>query len=338
MRKIRVLVVDDSILFREVLSRGISSDLDIEVVAKASDPFDARDKILEFHPDVVTCDVQMPKMNGIEFVRRLMPQYPIPVVVVSTLSETIFDAMDAGAVDFVIKPDVQSVRSVEDFINELISKVKVAAMAKIPNVKAQTGIENSNKFRKYDISKKIIAIGASTGGTEVIYNILKEFPARMPGIVITQHIPAIFSKMFAERLEKTTLLNVKEAENGDIIECGKVLIAPGDKQMRVRRTGDNYKVECFDGEKVNGHSPSVDVLFNSVAKEVGKNAIGVILTGMGQDGAKGLLAMRESGATTIGQDEATSIVYGMPRVAYEIGAVQRQAPLEDIPNLIQSLL
>lgn len=334
-KKIRVLVVDDSILFREVIARGISSDENIEVIAKASDPFDARDKILKFQPDVMTCDVEMPKMNGIEFIRRLLPQYPLPVIVVSTVSEAVFDAMNAGAVDFVTKPDVQSPKSVEGFIKEMIVKIKIAAYAKIPQKEtahqAVATPENHN-------SGRIIAIGASTGGTEAIYSILRSLPPVTPGIVIVQHIPPVFSRMFAERLNNQTQLIVKEAESGDCVEPGKVFIAPGDQHIMIRKLGERYKLDCFKGERVNGHCPSVDVLFESVAKAAGSSAIGAILTGMGHDGAKGLLSMRRNGAITIGQDESSSVVYGMPKVAYDIGAVEKQAPLSAIPQLLLSKL
>lgn len=335
--KIRVLIVDDSILFREVLLRGLSSDQDIEVVASAGDPYDARDKIISAKPDVMTCDVEMPKMNGIEFIQRLMPQYPLPIIIVSSTSGTVFDAMDAGAVDFVGKPDLSSVGSVESFINELVAKVKIAAHAKVHTLEQEihdrriVGNEVAGKG-------KIIAIGASTGGTEAIFSILKSLPEDVPGIVIVQHIPPNFSRMFAERLNNTTKLAVKEAKSGDYVDRGRVLIAPGDQHMIVRRIGERYKVECYEGEKVNGHCPSVDVLFESVAKEAGRNAVGVILTGMGYDGAKGLMSMRRKGARTIGQDEKSSIVYGMPKVAYNIGAVEKQMSLDNIAYSIYHML
>ncbi len=337
-KRIRVLVVDDSMVFREVLKRGISSDSNIEVVAVASDPFDARDKIIEFEPDVLTCDVEMPKMNGIEFIRRLMPQYPLPVVVVSTVSEAVFDAMDAGAVDFVTKPDVRSVKSVEAFINELIIKVKIASTAKVAHWKAGSVSRDVIAGTDACTSVRVIAIGASTGGTEAIFNILKCLPESVPGIVIVQHIPPVFSRMFADRLDTSTRLKVKEARTGDYVEKGQALIAPGDEHMRIKRAGDRYKVECFKGDRVNGHCPSVDVLFESVAKEAGDRAIGVILTGMGYDGARGLLSMKRKGARTIGQDEKSSVVYGMPKVAHDIGAVERQSPLDDMPRMIFSML
>jgi len=334
-KKIKVLVVDDSMIFREVIARGVSSDLMIEVVATAQDPFDARDKILKYEPDVMICDVEMPKMNGIEFIRRLLPQYPLPVIVVSAISEAVFEAMKAGAVDFVTKPNISLAITTEKFIYELIAKIKIASVAKITTGEQEV-LETLENI-KTD-SDKIIAIGASTGGTEAIYTILKRLPKNFPGIVITQHIPPVFSNMFAERLNNQTELSCKEAKHGDYVERGHVLIAPGDQHMRIKKIGDKYKVEVFEGEKVNGHCPSVDVLFESVAKEAKNKSIGVILTGMGYDGAKGLLAMRRKGARTIGQDEKSSVVYGMPKVAFNIGAVEKQAPLENIHQLIYSML
>ncbi|MCX7615541.1 MAG: chemotaxis response regulator protein-glutamate methylesterase [Clostridiales bacterium] len=334
-KKIRVLVVDDSFMFREVIARGISADVEIEVVAKAVDPFDARDKILEFKPDVMTCDVQMPKMNGIEFVRRLLPQYLLPVIVVSTISDAVFDAMNAGAVDFVTKPDVQSTKSLEEFITEMISKIKIAAHAKV--ICPKYPLPSAAIVPHFE-SDRMIAIGSSTGGTEALYSILKRLPASIPGIVIVQHIPPVFSRMFAERLNNQTDLTVSEARSGEFVEAGKVFIAPGDKHMQLKKTGSKFMIEVSSGEKVNGHCPSADVLFESVASEVGNKAVGVILTGMGSDGAKGLLAMRRNGAHTLGQDEQSSVVYGMPKVAFKIGAVEKQAPLSNIPDLLMALL
>lgn len=331
--KIRVLVVDDSILFREVISRGISSDPDIEVVATAKDPFDARDKIIKFRPDVMTCDVEMPKMDGIEFIKRLIPQYPLPVITVSSVSGVVFEAIKAGAVDFVAKPDVNSVESVKSFIKEMIEKVKIASNAKVTPSGAENDPGRIGKNEKSS-SNRIIAIGASTGGTEAIHSIIKELPENTPGIVIVQHIPPVFSRMFAERLNSSSVLNAKEARTGDLVAPGRVLVAPGDQHMKIVKIGEHYKVQCFKGEKVNGHCPSVDVLFESVAKEAGINAVGVILTGMGYDGAKGLLSMRREGARTIGQDEQSCVVYGMPKVAFNIGAVAKQAALGNIARLI----
>ena len=331
-KKIRVLIVDDSLLFREVLARGLSKDAEIEVIAKASDPYEASDQIIKYRPDVMTCDVQMPKMDGIEFIKQLLPQYPLPVIVVSTISDAIFVALNAGAVDFVAKPDDKVPNAMNSLIEELAAKIKIAANAKVGK---------HLDMRKEKISepvlfdeKKVIAIGASTGGTEAIFQVLKNLPATIPGIVIVQHIPPVFSKMFADRMNAQTLLTVKEAEGNEWIEPGKVYIAPGDKHLQIRRVGARYKTVIAEGERVNGHCPSVDVLFHSVAKECGANAVGVIMTGMGQDGAKGLLTMRKNGAITIGQDEKSSVVYGMPRAAFESGAVEKQYSLAAIPNAI----
>jgi two-component system chemotaxis response regulator CheB len=334
--KIKVLVVDDSLMFREFIAKGIASDPRIEVVAKSADAFDARDKILEFRPDVMTCDINMPKMDGIEFIRRLLPQYALPVIVASTVSEAVLDALDAGAVEFVVKPSHGSNKSSEEFIKELTYKIKIASVAKLKAKSMSSGKKIDAGARPDE--KTIIAIGASTGGTEAIYSVLKELPAQMPGIVIVQHIPPVFSALFAQRLDAQTAFEVKEARSGDIVKPGRVLLAPGSMQMSIRQEGGKYKVECYDGERVNGHCPSVDVLFGSVAEQAGKNAIGIILTGMGSDGAKGLLQMRRAGARTIGQDEKSSVVYGMPRMAYSIGAVERQADLQEIPELLMSML
>ncbi|MEG6590672.1 protein-glutamate methylesterase/protein-glutamine glutaminase [Paenibacillus barengoltzii] len=340
--KIKVLVVDDSMVFREMIARGITTDPDIEVVATAADPFEARDKILKCHPNLMVCDVQMPKMNGIEFLRRLLPQYSIPVIVVSAISSSVFDALNAGAIDFISKPD-NKLSHVEKFIEELIEKIKIGSKAKVahqPKKLAASPADPPTKLvtAKPATTKKVIAIGASTGGTEAIYTVLKSLPKDMPGIVIVQHIPPMFSRMFAERLNQSLSIRVKEAQTGDTIERGKVLIAPGDKHMRVKRSGDQFVVECFAGNKVNRHCPSIDVLFESVAKEAGNQSIGIILTGMGYDGAKGLLAMKRKGARTIGQDEQSSVVYGMPKVAYDLGAVEKQISLSSISHVLSTML
>ncbi|WP_378954146.1 chemotaxis response regulator protein-glutamate methylesterase [Pelosinus sp. sgz500959] len=337
-RKIRVLVVDDSIVFRETLARQIAQDPLIEVVAKASDPYMARDKILEFEPDVMTLDVEMPRMSGIEFLKKLIPQYPIPVVVVSAVSQSVFDALNAGAVDFVTKPDLSSGRGVDAFINELIVKIKIASTAKVKTQKRNTITADSAQGATGVKQNCMIAIGASTGGTEAIDRILKGFPSNMPGTVIVQHMPPIFTTLFAARLNSSCAVEVKEAKTGDLVLPGRVLIAPGDYHMRVKKVNQHYMVECFKGEKVNGHCPSVDVLFHSVAEHAGNNAIGVILTGMGNDGASGLLALRKSGANTLGQDEASSVVYGMPKAAFAMGAVQEQVSLDLIARKLYTLV
>ncbi|NLN53364.1 MAG: chemotaxis response regulator protein-glutamate methylesterase [Firmicutes bacterium] len=335
--KIKVLVVDDSLVSREVIARGLALDVQIEIVGKAVDPFDARDKIVALRPDVMTCDIEMPRMNGIEFIRRLLPQYPLPVVVVSSISSAVFEALNAGAVDFVTKPDFSSPTAVENFIKELINKVKIASRAQVKTAPPLL-LRQSGGPQTTVAADKIIAIGASTGGTEAIYQLLKQLPAKMPAIVIVQHIPAVFSRLFAERLNQQLPFRVKEAVSGDYLDPGTVLIAPGDYHLQVRRSGTRYQAVVEQGERVNGHCPSVDVLFTSVAKEVGEKAIGVILTGMGYDGARGLLAMRRKGAKTVGQDEASSVVYGMPKAAFELGAVEIQAPLAKIPQILLSLV
>jgi len=338
VKKVRVLVVDDSLLFRETIARGLAADRGIEVVGTAGDAYEARDKIIELEPDVMTLDVEMPKMNGIEFLKRLIPQYPIPVVVVSAISNNVFDALNAGAVDFVTKMNSVIGTSKDVFINELIIKVKIASMAKVGHVKKD--ILNKRRIDKINSrnNNTIIAIGASTGGTQAILEVVKDFPIDMPGILIAQHMPPVFTKMYADRLNNLCHMDVKEAETGDIVLPGKILIAPGDRHMELIRRGNNYYVDCFTGDKVNGHCPSVDVLFNSVAEKAGGCAIGVILTGMGFDGAKGLMKMKQRGAYTIGQDEKSSVVYGMPKVAYDIGGVTKQASLRNISQLIYSIL
>ena len=335
-KKIKVLVTDDSLVSREIISRGISADPDIEVVAKAVDAFDARDKILMVEPDVMICDIEMPRMNGIEFVRRLIPQYPLPVIVVSRVSDAVFEAMNAGAVDFVTKPDADTSQSVSEFLKELIAKVKIAANARVSKPGQELPFKPANQIGQN--CNKIIAIAASTGGTEAIFELMKNLPSDIPGILIVQHIPPMFSRLFAERLDTQTNLQVKEAESGDYVQQGKVLIAPGDQHMRIKRIGDRYKAETFYAEKVNGHCPSADVLFESVAREARGSSVGIILTGMGNDGAKGLLSMRNAGARTIGQDENSCVVYGMPKAAYEIGAVEKQSSLSAIPAVLLRML
>ncbi len=337
-KKVTVLIIDDSLLFRETLARAIGQDLGIEVVGTASDPFDARDKIIELQPDVLTLDVEMPKMNGIEFLKRLMPQYPLPVVVVSAVSSNVFDALKAGAVDFVTKPEAKNSSSMNAFFNELIVKIKIASTAQIGLMKNYYNSQQISTDIRNRRGDPIIAIGASTGGTEAIFQIIKSFPRNMPGIVVTQHMPPKFTKMYADRLNDSCLMEVKEAENGDVVKEGRVLIAPGDFHMTIAKDKNSFYVKCMKGEKVNGHCPSVDVLFDSVAEWAGKDAIGVILTGMGYDGAKGLLKMKRKNAFTIGQDEKSSVVYGMPMVAFNIGAVTKQLSLNKISEVICSYI
>ncbi len=340
MRKIRVLVVEDSLVFRELLVKNLNADPGIEVVAAARDPYEARDAILKHQPDVMTLDLELPKMGGLDFLKKLMPQYPLPVVVISSLSEKVFDAMNAGAVDFVAKPSGTGREQIEAFIrNELPVKIKVASIARVGRWK-KAPIEDVGQIIEGNNKKDlIVAIGASTGGTEAIATILKEFKQDIPGVVIVQHMPPKFTEIYAGRLNDKCRVCVKEAKAGDLVRPGQVLIAPGgDAHMQLVKVNGVYQVALKKSEKVNGHCPSVDVLFDSVAKVAGDKALGIILTGMGGDGAKGLLAMRKAGAKTIGQDESTCVVYGMPKVAYEIGAVEYQEKLPDIARKTYSLL
>ncbi|ADU28036.1 protein-glutamate methylesterase/protein-glutamine glutaminase [Ethanoligenens harbinense] len=324
--RIRVLVVDDSIVFREVLVRGLSQDPVIEVVGTAQDAFTARERILQLEPDVMTLDIEMPRMSGVEFLHQIMAEHPLPAVLVSSANATIFDALDAGAVDFVAKPDVSQGGSMQAFIQQMIIKIKIASTAKVGRYK------KSGPPAAGQTAGRVIAIGASTGGTEAILAVLRDLPRGLPGIVIVQHMPPVFTRMYAERLNNICKLEVAEAKNGDAVLPGKALIAPGGFQMRLVKDKGGYAVRVLEGERVNGHAPSVDVLFDSVAETAGKQAVGIILTGMGGDGAKGLLHMREKGAYTIGQDEKSCVVYGMPMVAYNLGAVAKQAPLSAVAD------
>lgn len=339
MRPIKVLIVEDSLVFRELLVQNLSRDPAIQVVGTAGDPYEARDAILQYRPDVMTLDIELPRMNGIEFLRKLMPQYPLPVVVISALSDKVFDALNAGAVDFVAKPAVTGRAQLEDFIrNELLVKIKIASTAKISRIKQKTVLQQSSGLtgKERDL---VVAIGASTGGTEAICAVVKDFGVDIPGVVITQHMPPGFTDMYAKRLNDQCRVQVKEARTGDRVLPGHVLIAPGgDKHMQLVKVNGAYQVEIKPGPKVNGHCPSVDVLFDSVAKTAGSKALGIILTGMGSDGAKGLLAMRKAGARTIGQDESTCVVYGMPKTAYDIGAVEYQEKLQDIAKRTYAVL
>lgn len=339
MRPIRVLVVDDSLMFRKLLAQGLNADPNIEVVADVADVYAARDAILKYKPDVMTLDVEMPRMNGIEFLKRLMPQYPLPVVMISSLNNKVFDALEAGAVDFVNKPANLTRDQLNDFLSqELAAKVKIASTAKVGRLKRVDSTAVMGHISPVGGKDRIVAIGASTGGTEAIFEVVKRFKRDIPGVVIVQHMPPGFTQMYADRLNNQCEVAVKEAQTGDRVMQGQVLIAPGDRQMRLVKVGDSYQVECRGTEKVSGHCPSVDVLFSSVAKAAGSKAVGVILTGMGADGSKGLLEMRKAGALTVGQDEASCVVYGMPKVAFDIGAVQQQAPVTEIAGRVYNLL
>lgn len=337
-RKIKVLVVDDSMLFRNLLISTINQEPDLEVVGYAINTSDARIKIPQLKPDVVTMDIEMPGMSGLDFLKEFLPKYPIPVILVSSLDLRVFDAMAVGAVDYVRKPNLNMQNARETFLAQLISKIYVASKAKVQLPSAAPAAPTPSIpaaiSKSFADSNKIIAIGASTGGTEATLEILKQFPATMPGIVITQHMPEGFTSMYAQRLNRICNIEVREAKSGDKIQPGLALLAPGGMQMRVVRLGAGYAVNCSPGEKVNGHRPSVDVLFDSVAANVRDKAIGIILTGMGADGAMGLLRMRRNGAYTIGQDRESCVVYGMPMEANKIGAVCTQSPLKNIPKLV----
>jgi two-component system chemotaxis response regulator CheB len=338
IQKIRVLVVDDSLVAREGIRRGISSDRRIEVIGMAGDAYEAVDLINELEPDVITLDVNMPRMNGLEFLRRLMAQHPMPVVVISSSENRVLEALEAGAVDFVAKPRGTSTTDMDTFIREIVRKIKIAATSR-PDTSGPEKLLQSRRATGGSRGTQIVAMGASTGGTEALLRVLRQLPANMPGIVIVQHMPPVFTRMYAERLNNNTQLHVKEAVSGDRILPGTALLAPGDYQMRVKRTEQGLVVECkYQEAKVSGHCPSVDVLFDSVANEVGRNSVGILLTGMGHDGARGLLNMRRKGAMTFGQDEASSVVYGMPKIAYELGAVATQCALNDIPGALLSHL
>lgn len=362
-KAISVLVIDDSAVFREILVRGLSSNDTIHIVGAAKDAYEARDIIIATLPQVLVCDVEMPKMNGIEFVKQLIPQYAVPVIVTSSLSQNVFEAMNAGAVDFISKPALHSVNGVKAFILELIQKIKEASKAKLPSHSSSTLTTSSTSSAssrtnatsassttsstsasaltspaKYKGNVRLIAIGASMGGVQALHFLLQQLPTDLPGIVVVQHIPAGFSNMFAERLNMSTRFDVREAKQGDIVKPGQVLIAPGGKHIRVKKRDEAYVIECFAGDKISGHCPSADLLFESVATSVGSAALGVILTGMGYDGARGLLALRRKGGKTIGQDEESSIVYGMPKVAFEVGAVQIQTSLAKMSEQIVSMV
>lgn len=344
--KIKVLIVDDSALVRNILSKGLGRDPGIEVVGTAPDVYIARDKIVLKKPDVITLDVEMPRMDGVEFLRRLMPQYPVPTVMVSAMTgpgaKTTLEALENGALDFVTKPTSSFGGGLEEMMGELIAKVKAASKVDVSEWKTgkKAPVRRPREMPRVlsGSTDKVIAIGASTGGTTAIRDVVTQFPADMPGTVIVQHMPPKFTKMFADKLNETTKIEVKEAETGDRIVTGRALIAPGGYHMKVERSGGTYLVRCFEGEKVNGHCPSVEVLFNSVAEHVGLNALGVMLTGMGKDGADAMLKMRETGARTFAQDEKSSVVFGMPGEAWKNGAAERLVNVYDIPETLINAL
>ncbi|MBO4914601.1 MAG: chemotaxis response regulator protein-glutamate methylesterase [Oscillospiraceae bacterium] len=342
-KKIRVMVVDDSLLARKIIMEGLAQDPDIEIVGYAINAIDAKNKVGRFNPDVMTLDVQMPGMTGMEFLKQFLPEHPLPVVLCSSLNLGVFDALHAGAVDFVRKPD--SMQSNEAFITTLTQKVHIAANARVQQARDPHYSERVAAATQpttiappalgASVSDRIIiGLGASTGGTEATLEVMKRLPEDIPGMLITQHMPTGFTKMYADRLNKLCKMEVREAQDGDDIKRGLALVAPADLQMRVVRSPSGYRVSCQPGEKVSGHRPSVDALFTSMAQNVQCKMVGIIMTGMGADGAKGLLEMRQKGAYTIGQDKESCVVYGMPGVAYDIGAVTVQASCQDIAGVL----
>ena len=348
--KTRVLIIDDSALVRQVLTEILGADREIEVVGTAPDPYVARDKIKALNPDVLTLDVEMPRMDGLTFLRNLMRLRPMPVVMVSSLTEkgaeVTLDALALGAVDFLSKPKLDVAHGLRDYAEEITAKVKAAARVPVqvlesaaapaPKLSADAIVSRTPGKKMFHTTDKIIAVGASTGGTEAIRALLEALPPDAPGIVVTQHIPAAFSRPFAERMDRSSALTVSEAEEGAPILPGHVYIAPGDRHLLVERSGARYLCRLDDGPPVNRHRPSVDVLFRSVAVKAGPNAVGVILTGMGDDGARGLLEMHEAGAFTIAQDEKSSVVWGMPGEAVRLEAVDQVLPLHKIAAEIYS--
>lgn len=334
---IKVLVVDDSAVVREILTKELAQDPQIKVVGSAADPYIARDKILTLHPDVLTLDVEMPRMDGITFLGKLMHSHPMPVVVLSSLTpkggDNALAALDAGAVDVMCKPG--GAYTVGDACDILIDKIKAASRAKISKPKSISSITKSTKHLSMaETTNKIFAIGASTGGVQALTAVITALPANSPGTVVVQHMPANFTTSFATRLNGLCDVTIKEAVDRDRVINGQVLLAPGGYHMVLNRSGANYYVSIKDGPKVCRQKPSVDVLFNSVAKYAGANAVGAILTGMGNDGAAGLLAMKESGSRTLAQDEKTSVVYGMPKEAAENGAAERIVSLDKVAAMM----
>lgn len=342
--KVKVMVVDDSAVVRQTLTDLLNSDDELEVIASAADPYIAAEKLRDFIPDVITLDIEMPKMDGLTFLRKLMEQHPIPVVICSSLasegSDTALKALELGAVDIITKPKIGTKQFLEESRIHICDVVKAASMAKLkkktvspliqPKLTADAVLKKSNNKSMIETTEKVIVVGASTGGTEALRYFLEAFPLDSPGIIVVQHMPENFTKAFAKRLDSYCKITVKEAENGDSVIRGRALIAPGNYHMLLKRQGAKYIVEIKTGPLVSRHRPSVDVLFRSAAQYAGKNAIGVIMTGMGDDGAKGMLEMKDAGAFTIAQDEKTCVVYGMPNEAVKLGGVDKILPLEEI--------
>ncbi|WP_136255294.1 MULTISPECIES: protein-glutamate methylesterase/protein-glutamine glutaminase [Halomonadaceae] len=340
--RIKVLCVDDSALIRDLLSEIINAQPDMEVVAVAPDPIVARDLIKQHNPDVLTLDVEMPRMDGLDFLERLMRLRPMPVLMVSSLtqsgSEVTLRALELGALDFLAKPSMGIRNGMMEYGDLIAEKLRAAARSRPRQARAKDRPAPQTLQAPLVSSEKLLIIGASTGGTEAIRNVLEPLPSNAPAILITQHMPGGFTRSFAERLDKLCRIRVKEASDGERVLPGHAYIAPGDQHLKLARSGANYVVRLDDGPPVNRHRPSVDVLFDSAAQQAGRNAIGVLLTGMGKDGAAGLLAMRKAGAATVAQDEASCVVFGMPREAIALGAADEVLPLEDIAPRLMKLV
>ncbi len=334
--KVKVLIVDDSAIVRKILSTHLDQQRGIEVVGTAPDPYIARDKIVALDPDVLTLDVEMPRMDGITFLRKLMQYHPMPVIILSSLtpkgSKTAMEAMEAGAIDVISKPG--PAYSVGDACNELVEKIKAASRAKINRKAIVASNAPVERLSLSETTNKIFAIGASTGGVQALTHVLSALPANSPGTLVVQHMPARFTASFAERLNGECEMEISEAKDGDHVVPGRVLIAPGGYHMMLQRSGANYYVAVKDGPPVCRQRPSVELMFNPVAKFAGANAIGAILTGMGDDGATGLLNMRNAGAHTIAQDEASCVVFGMPKEAIERGGAEKVVPLGDVAKTL----
>jgi two-component system, chemotaxis family, protein-glutamate methylesterase/glutaminase len=347
-KRIKVLIVDDSAVVRQAMEGILNSDSDIEVMATASDPFYAASKIRKSVPDVITLDVEMPRMDGITFLKKIMSQHPIPVVICSSLtgkgSETGLKALEYGAVDIITKPVMGTKKFLQESRIQICDVVKAAAGVKTkriseirtvePKMTADVMIERPGRNAMIKTTEKVVVVGASTGGTEALRTFLEALPLDTPGILIVQHMPENFTASFARRLDSFCQVSVKEAENNDSLLRGRVLIAPGNRHALLKRSGARYYTEIKDGPLVSRHRPSVDVLFRSAARYAGKNVVGIIMTGMGDDGAKGMLEMKEAGAVTIAQDEATSVVFGMPNEAIKLDAVKRVLPLQKIAGAV----
>lgn len=335
----RVLIVDDSAIVRRILSRQLEEMPGIEVVATAPDPYVARDRIVQLEPDVLTLDVEMPRMDGITFLRKLMRYKPMPVVIVSSLtpagSALAVDALQAGALDVMPKPG--AAYTVGEMARELAEKLRVAAKVDVSTLRPVTAEAAPQRLSLARTTTRVVGIGASTGGTQALQFVLGTLPVNAPAMLVTQHMPEHFTRAFADRLNDACAIRVKEAENGDPVSPGTALIAPGNRHMLLRRSGAAYYVEVKDGPSVSGHRPSVDVLFKSIARYAGSNAVGVLMTGMGSDGAQGLREMHDAGAATVAQDELTSVVWGMPGEAVKLGAADHVLGLTSIPRKILDL-